>query len=187
MTNLTTNHATSLQAKVLSINTLHEYTKFIVEHEKKGLNYLIGTNPLKVDGTFKAKIKHDKLNIESHKINKFGFEWFISIQYYFECKHNYFTVNIRTCINGGGGDQNNVSRHCIYENQKVDLFKINSEGNFCENDRPIDFNNFKSDYNETELLSIKKEIHEAAENYREIAKKAPYLFNYVLNIERLVR
>jgi hypothetical protein len=186
MNNSKNQFATSLQAKILSINTLNEYALFIHEHEKKNLNYLIGTNPLKIDGSFKAKIKHNKLNIETPKINQFGFDWFISVDYWFTCKYGYFSLQIKTCINGGGKDVNGVTRHCIYENQNIDLFKIDSEGNFCENDRPFDSESFKQ-YTESELLEVQKQAHEAAENYKAIAKNVPYLFNDVLRIERLTR
>ena len=66
------------------------------------------------------------------------------------------------------------------------MFKIDNEGNFCENDRPFDSESFKQ-YTESELLEVQKQAHEAAENYKAIAKNVPYLFNDVLRIERLTR
>lgn len=176
--------ATSLQAKILAINIVNKTAKEIQEHETKQLSPFIGSNPLKNEGSFKAKIKHEKLNIQSTKFKEFGFEWHTDTSYYLTPKHGYFVAVIRTCVTGGGVDRCGVNKFCIYETKEIDLFKIDSEGNFCENTRICDD---YSQYDESELLSIAKEIKQAAEIYSQSLAKMPYQFREVLNIERLTR
>jgi hypothetical protein len=179
--------ATPLQAKILAINTINSHAKEIFDYETEQLSKLIGTNPLKVGGEFKAKIDHKYKEIERKKILAYGFEWWQDTHYYFTAKYGYFSINIRTCVSGGGADKNGVNRHCIYEDLCIDLFKINEQGIFEAITEP--FRQFKErpQYEETTLLEIKGEIEKIAEQYRNTANKLPYQFAHVLNVERLTR
>jgi len=176
--------ATSLQAKILSINTINKHSKIIFEHETKECEKFIGTNPLKIDGTFKAKITHNKKEFKRTKISAFGFDWWIETMYYLTNQYGYFSANIRTCTTGGGADINGVNQYCIYEDRSFDLFKIDDNGNFCESDRAT--NDFKQ-YKESDLLKMERQIKAEAEKYKAALNKLPYEFRNVLGIERLTR
>jgi hypothetical protein len=177
-------NATSLQAKILAVNTANQHTKQIYDFLTGQLKNLIGVNPLKVDGSFKAKHEIEKLHIEKQKISMFGFNWWIDTNYYLTPKYGYLTAEIKTCITGGGQDRNGVNRYCIYEYKNIDIVKIDENGIFCENDRPREDEPI---YNEKEILQQAKEIKEAAEAYRAKANTFPYQFKDVLYIERLTR
>ncbi len=178
------NKATNLQAKILAINTANKHASEIAAYEIEQLRHLIGTNPLKVDGSFKAKIKHEKKQFEKIKISMFGFDWHAHTTYYFTAEYGYFVARIKTCVSGGGSDMCGVRNYCIYENNSIDIFKIDKDGNFQESDRPAQ--EFPQ-YQESELLSIAKEVKAAAEEYKKVFNKMPYEFRYELNIERLTR
>ena len=180
----TNTSASSLQAKIVSVNTINEHTRIFLEHEKEALKSLIGSNPLKVDGTFKAKISHTKKEIANKKIEMFGQIWHAQSSYYLTPQYGYFVMKVRTCVTGGGADRNGVNKHCNYEDRTIDLIKIDESGIFCECDRlPQDL----PQYNEGELIAIEREIKAAAEQYRELAEKMPYEFSHTLSIERLTR
>lgn len=176
--------ATSLQAKILAVNTVNAHTEQIVNHELSQLNKYIGQNILKVDGSFKAKINHVKIDIEKINITAFGCSWWIESNYYFSASHSRLTLNIRTCVSGGGYDKNGVNKHCIYENNRIDIFNIDNAGKLQAIE---DFSYINAQYNEAEILEAKKAIEKAAEQYRQALKLMPYEFQAVTYCERLTR
>lgn len=178
----TNTSASSLQAKIVSVNTINEHTNIFIEHEKEALKSLIGSNPLKRDGTFKAKISHTKKELAPQKIEMFGQTWYTQSSYYLVPHYGYFVMKVRTCVTGGGTDRNGVNKYSKYEDRTIELMKIDESGVFCECNRvPQDL----PQYNEGELIAIEREIKAAAEQYRELAKKMPYEFSHTLDIERL--
>ncbi len=130
MKNQTTNNATTLQAKIVTLNTMHEHAALIFKHEREQLLPLIGKNPLKKDGSFKATVKHSKIDIPNKKIYYEGFDFWAGTTYYFNASDRCFWAVLRTCVNGGGSDSNGVSKHCIYESLNLILFNIDKDGFF---------------------------------------------------------
>jgi hypothetical protein len=178
------NSATSLQAKILSLNNLNKDAILIFNHEKKQLLPYVGQNILKNDGSFKAKIKLEKLEIQSLKFTAYGFEWHKQTSYYFKNQYGFLSIEVTTCINGGGVDRCGVSKHCIYERQTFDLFKIDTDGKLQELE--TERNIFQSkDFEELEILENAKKVKEAAKVYEEILNAVPYEFRNVLYLQRL--
>lgn len=177
---------TELQAKLLAVNTLNKDAAIILKHELEFIKSLIGTNPLKVDGSFKAKVTHKKIEIKKEKFNAFGFDWWKDTSYWLQKSGSHFVAQIKTCVSGGGSDRNNISSYCIYESKALYLCEIDNAGLFKELSYP-EWNTIEPTYNEEDLLNTAKEIQELASKYNNALKKMPSQFMYALNIQRLTR
>jgi predicted DNA binding CopG/RHH family protein len=178
------NSATSLQAKILAINTGNEHSEKIINYELSQLSKFIGQNILKVDGSFKAKINHTLHENIKKQISAYGFEWWIHTNYYFSANYSKLTINVKTCISGGGCDKNEVSTHCIYHDNSIDLFKIDGLGNL----QPLEKQYFENrQFDETQILEAQTKIKEAAKEYEKILSSMPYEFRSVTGCERLTR
>jgi hypothetical protein len=189
----TTPTATNLEAKVLALNLHNEKVLQIFNHEQNELKKYVGTNPLKIDGSFKAKIKHSKLEPYQeicrswNKINVFGLDWWTDTNYYFSVSYGRFTANIKSCLTGGGTDRaGHTNKYCIYETTVIDLFNIDEKGNFQPlkesqryEARPV--------FEVAKLREAAQEIKAIANEYRCALNSLPYEFHNVLNIERLTR
>jgi hypothetical protein len=176
--------ATSLQAKILAINTCNEHSEIILNYELDQLQKFIGQSILKVDSSFKAKINHVKHETIKVSFLAFGFEWFKHTDYFFSSNYGKLTLNVKTCVNGGGADVNGVNKHCIYEHNTIDLFNIDSEGNL----QPIEKQYFvNKQFNEADILESQAKIKQAAIEYNNILNSMPYEFRSVTSCERLIR
>ncbi len=176
--------ATSLQAKILAINTSNENSEKILNYEFDQLIKYLGQNILKADGSFKAKINHIKHEEIKGKINAFGFDWWQSTNYWFSATSSKLTLNINTSVSGGGCDINMVSKYCIYEKDSIDLFAIDSNGNL----QLLETQYFKNiQYKEDEILEAQRKIKLAAEDYKKTLSLMPYQFMTATNCERLTR
>ena len=176
--------ATSLQAKILAINTSNKNSETILNYELLNLSKYIGQDILKADGGFKSKINHVKHNGIKSKFNAFGFTWYQDTNYYFSTNYNKLTLNIRTCVMGGGSDSNGVNKHCIYETQTIDIFIIDTNGNLQSLEKQY-FKNVQ--YNEAKVLKAAAKVKVAAEIYNKTLDSMPYEFRGVTNCERLTR
>jgi hypothetical protein len=178
------NSATSLQAKILAININNKNSEGILNFELSQLSKYIGQSILKIDGSFKAKINHVKMEAKKSKFPAYGFQWWEHTDYYFTANYNKLTINVKTCVSGGGCDQNQVNTHCIYETNTIDLFKIDGLGNL----QPIEKQYFENkQFNEADILEAQAKIKQAAKEYEIILSSMPYEFRHVTNCERLTR
>ncbi len=180
----TTKQATSLQCKILAVNTLNRDCQTILTHELNQLKKFVGQNILKVDGSFKSKINHVKTDIPKQNINEYGFNWWIDTTYYIQYKYNTLRIEVCTCVTGGGADKNGVNRHCIYERRVIDIFNVDNDGNLQDLEK-INFEPVQ--YNELDILAAKQEIDKAAQEYKKTLEKMPYIFHDVMYCERLTR
>jgi hypothetical protein len=114
----------------------------------------------------------------------FGFDWWQITNYWFTCSYNKLTLNIKTCVSGGGADINNVSKHCIYETNTIDLFNVDLKGNLQLLEKQW-FKNIQ--YNETDILNAQSKIKAIADEYNKTLELMPYEFRSVTNCERLTR
>lgn len=177
------NSATRLQAKILAINTSNKNSEIVLNYELAQLSKFLGQNILKVDGTFKSKINHVIMENIKEQINEYGFSWWVHTNYYFTANYGKLTLNIKTCISGGGCDKNQVSNHCVYETNSIDLFIIDSLGNL----QPLEKQYFENkQFNESEILEAQTKIKEAAKNYELVLNLMPYEFRLVTGCQRLI-
>jgi hypothetical protein len=178
------NKATSLQAKILAINTNNNHSELILNFEILQLSKYLGQSILKVDGSFKAKINHLKHEEIKGPFVAYGFEWFSHTHYWFTANYNKLSINVKTCVSGGGVDRCGVSSHCIYETNSIDLFVIDGLGNL----QPLEKQHFQNrQFDETQILEAQKKIKAAAEEYNKILALMPYEFRSVTFCERLTR
>jgi len=184
-----TNTATNLDAKVLALNLHNAKVLQIFNHEQNELKQFIGINPLKIDGSFKAKIKHNKLEPyhEGKKINVLGLDWWVSTNYFFSVNYGRFIAHIKTCLTGGGLDNaGSCNKFCIYENSIICLFNIDENGNFQPLEESQKYEAYPV-YDSAKLIETARDIRAIAEEYRRALASLPYEFHNVLNIERLTR
>lgn len=174
----TTKKKSSIDAKVLSINTLYEWAEKFFKYEQDHFRQFLGKDIFKVDGSVKAKFEHPKLNAKGQLEDG----TFYDVHYWFENRHGYFVIKIKSCINGGSYDDK--SYFCIYDEIGQTLFEV-KDGLLVETtQQPTDFS---IRYDAKELQAIAENIKEAAESYRQAANKMPYAFQDVFYIERLSR
>lgn len=176
--------ATSLKAKVLALNNLNKTTFEIVQHETNELKKYIDQNIFKVDGTFKAKVMHNKFESKDEKITQEGYNWNVSTRYYHTIEYGKLILNITVCTSGGGTDTNNISSHCIYEKSRVTIYNV-KDGTLLPSDcepyvkQPI--------FNESEILQAAEKVRLAAIEYNKVLNSVPYEFRDVFYLERLKR
>ena len=176
------NKATSLQAKLLAVNTLNTRAEEIINHELEQLKNYIGLNIFKVDGSFKAKYAHEKLEFEPTKIEKFGFNWWERTFYSINVNYNDVSIKVHTSVSGGGSDSNGVSCYSVSLDYWADLFFIDKEGRLQIKERPLP--TFKQ-YDEQEILAIQAKIKLAEAEYEKLYEQMPYQFAGVTNCKRL--
>jgi hypothetical protein len=169
--------ATSLQTKILAENKTNEFSKIIFDYEINQIKPLFGTNPLKIDGSFKAKVNHKILNIENLKFKEYGFNWFLSVHYWFERSGGNLGINIKTCLNGGSEEEN---QHVIYTNKYIYISKI--ENGILE---PSQYDNNFNFIDIEEVQKISKIAKEKAEEYKKIVDSLPYVLLNILQVKRL--
>lgn len=176
--------STSLQAKIMAINTSNENTQKVLDYELNQLKKFIGQNILKVDGSFKAKINHVKMEDIKGKLFAFDFDFYYHTNYWFESNYGKLTLNVKTCVSGGGADRNGCSSYCIYETNRIDLFNIDKEGILQEFDK-MHFHN--KQFNEADILEAQTKVKAAAAEYEKILFNMPYEFRNITHCERLTR
>ena len=176
--------ATSLQAKIIALNNLNNFTFDIVQHETSELKKYLNQNIFKVDGSFKAKVVHSKLEIKDEKTTLNGYNWNVSIRYYHSIEYGKLNLNITVCTSGGGSDINNVSSHCIYEKSRVSIYNV-KDGVLL----PLDCEQYvkQANFDESEILKAAENVRLAAIEYNKVLNSVPYEFRNVLYLERLTR
>lgn len=181
----TQNKATTLQTKILAVNTNYSHAIEIVEYEQKQLQKYLGQNILKIDGSFKAKVNHVKLVIEKKNVPAYGFTFWQDTHYWFTANYGKLSVNVKTCVSGGGYDKNGVNCNCQYENVCIDIFEIDKNGNLQPLTNTTAHNYLKVQYNEADILAKKAEIEKAAIEYEKKYNTMPYIFASITGVKRL--
>lgn len=162
--------ATSLQAKIVSINTLYTHSIKVIEHEINFLSGLVGKNILKVDGSFKQKYEHERLVIEDN-VTEYGYKFFRNTRYWFTADYGKLTINVRTCVSGGGADRNGVNAHCNYETQSFDLFTI-KDGALIEL-ITADRSYLAQPFDEVTILQAAAKVKEVAAQFEKVLDSVP--------------
>lgn len=168
---------TTAEIKCLSINTLHEHAKTFYEYEKAHFAQFIGKNIFKVDGSIKQKFEHESMKAEGQLPDG----TFYNVHYWFECRHGYFDMKIKSCINGGKYDDKTY--FCQYDDLQLTLFKTNEQGEL----QPIenDLSYLDARYSAEELTKIAKDIEGAAKVYEKELSRMPYQFREIFYLQRL--
>ena len=179
MTTLVTKK-TQAEIKVLAINTLYEYAKKYVNHEKTRLDAFIGLDIFKVDGSFKQKYDSPKLSDTLTLPDG----TFVNAHYWFKHYSNDFGIYVKICVNGGSYDVQPNTAFCQYEEQYFSLFnKVDGKLVATEIDREY----LNTRYDVAQLTAIATTIKEAAKVYEAEADKMPYLFRDTFYLSRLTR
>lgn len=179
MTTLATKK-TQAEIKVLAINTLYEYAKKYVNHEKTRLDAFIGLDIFKVDGSFKQKYDSPKLSDTLTLPDG----TFVNAHYWFKHYSTDFGICVKICINGGSYDVKPTTAFCQYEEQYFSLFnKVDGKLTATEIDREY----LNTRYDVAQLTAIATTIKEAAKVYEAEADKMPYLFRDTFYLSRLTR
>ena len=171
----------NVEVKVLAINTLYEWAEKFYQYEKQHFQQFIGKAIFKVDGSVKAKFDHEKM---SHKGQLPDGTW-VNAHYWFTSRYNSFDIHVKICVNGGSYDVKPSTAFCQYEEQTVELFKINEAGELVENSNDISW--LKKRYDVAELTSTANDVKKAAEVYEAALNKMPWIFREVFYLERLSR
>lgn len=171
---------TNVEVKVLAINTLYEYAKLIIEHEKKHFNQFIGKDIFKVDGSLKAKYEHEKLTFKGQMNDG---TWF-NVHSWYQKYSSSFDLKIKVCVNGGSYDVKPTTAFCQYEEISTTLYELDNNCLIASN---RDYSYLDKVYNVDELTAISLEIEKAAKEYEKVKDKMPYIFNDVFYIKRLTR
>ena len=179
MTTLATKK-TQAEIKVLAINTLYEYAKKYVNHEKIRLDAFIGLDIFKVDGSFKQKYDSPKLSDTLTLPDG----TFVNAHYWFKHYSTDFGICVKICVNGGSYDVQPNTAFCQYEEQYFSLFnKVDGKLTATEIDREY----LNTRYDVAQLTAIATNIKEAAKVYEAEADKMPYLFRDTFYLSRLTR
>ena len=179
MTTLATKK-TQAEIKVLAINTLYEYAKKYVNHEKTRLDAFIGLDIFKVDGSFKQKYDSPKLSDTLTLPDG----TFVNAHYWFKHYSTDFGICVKICVNGGSYDVQPNTAFCQYEEQYFSLFnKVDGKLTATEIDREY----LNTRYDVAQLTAIATTIEEAAKVYEAEADKMPYLFRDTFYLSRLTR
>ena len=182
-TTITRTKATTLETKVLAINTLYAHSKKIIEKELSFLTPLIGKKVVKADGSFLAKYEHEKIDFK-YKVNAYEFDFWADTNYYFTLSSGRLELNVRTCVSGGGYDKNGVNCNCQYEKQTFSLFSIDENG-VITGLYPENRDFINTVYSVDTLIEQAKKAEEAAKIYESFVKNVPYLFREILRVKRL--
>lgn len=174
------NKKTSLEVKVLAINTLNEYAGKIYQYEMEHFSKFIGQSIFKVDGSIKQKYDHEKLYFKGQMPDG----TYYNLDYYFRSNRS-FDIHITVCVNGGSYDVRPSTAFCWYERTIFELFPI-IDGQIQTSERASKID-FSKRYKVEELLELQDKAHEAAKVYEKTVDAVPYIFRDVLNIQRLTR
>lgn len=166
-----------LQVKILSLNTLYEHAQKCVEHENKILTPFIGEDVLKVDGSFKKKYEHERVNFKGQMADG----TFYDVHYWFTSDYGYLDMRIKSCIHGGSYEDKTY--FCQYDETTYTLFKL-VEGKLQPN---TERNNtdYSQRYEEQPIIEQAAKVKVLAEQYEREVGKIPHFFKGAMNIKRL--
>jgi hypothetical protein len=177
------NKATDLQTQILCANSLHKHCIDIIAYELNFLTPFIGLNILKVDGSFKAKYDHEKMQGLIYKTVEYGFNYHIDTHYYFTAKYGKLSIEVITSASGGGADKNGVCTGHRQMRKNIDLFALDTNGNLQPVE--IDKSEISNIYNEADILAAANKIKQAAQQYNNVLHSLPYMFRQTLFIQEL--
>jgi len=165
----------SLEIKVLAVNTLNEYAKKIIAHEVAGFKKLIGVDAYKADGSLKAKYHFDKLESVSQKLSD---NW-LSVEYFRDRSEYSVAISIKVCINGGSYEVTPATAFCHYENQTFYVARI--ENGKIES-KELDLSMLDEKFTAAKLLKLNKEVENAAAAYDKAKSAIDHRFREVLHV-----
>ena len=181
MKNQAQTKATSLQAKILAVNTINKHSLYFINFELQALQAHKGKDIFKVDGSFKQKYFREFQPIRE-RVKFAGFDWWIDSHYYLKFNYGKIILHVRTSVTGGGQDQHGVNARCIYEERSFNLLTYpGAIGEEIEQDRT----HLEKEYNEQELKEAAEKAKEAAKAYEKAAEAVPHIFRDVLDVQRL--
>lgn len=169
---------TNLQIKVLALNIINEHAARCYEHAMNHFSQFIGKDIFKVDGSIKQKFSHETISFEGNLPDGTHYH----THYWYQNRSGYFSINVKTCVNGGSWDVKPSTAFCLYEEINIDLFEV-KDGVLCECSRPQ--RDLSKRYEEAEILRAVEAAKEAAQQYNKVLEGVPYEFRDMFYLKRV--
>lgn len=176
----TTKKKSQIEIKVLAVNTLHKYSKKILQYEIEKLKALQGLDIWKVDGSLKQKYMYEALPEMKGKLP--DGTWY-SVTYWHNMSAGEYGIKVKVCVNGGSHEDRTA--FCMYDEQSFYPFKIQDGKLLLKED--FSYTWLDVVYNVADLQKKAAKIKALAELYEKERDKIYYDFHSALGIERLTR
>lgn len=171
---------TNLEVRLLAVNTLNKYAKFILDHEVNHFSKFVGQDILTVNLKLKKKFEHESLPEFSGFMDD-GTHF--SVNYWIEFTRYSFSIHIKSCVNGGSYEDRTY--FCQYYEDTFYPFSFDNGLGILKLTGNWNSDRINAVFNESDLLSMAQEVIELEKMYDKKTANIPYQFREVLNIRKL--